>query len=343
MAKKNGKLGVALLGMGNYASQKLAPALKETRHCYLAGVITSDLSKAVSYDLKKENIYTYDDFDSIKDNADIDVVYIVTPSALHADYAIRAAKAGKHVICEKPLATTIEDCDRIISACINAGVTLSVGYRLHFEPHHQQMMHLGQTHKFGYIQKVIAKDGLDEVDGWRLNTALAGEGGPLMDVGIYCLQAANYIYNMSPIAVSAQQTGDIIYFQLEYAGGFTAECECSYSVKMDYLHAAANNGWFELEPAFSYDGIKGKTSLGTMQFEPVNQQALEMDCIAKAILAGKSSPVPGEMGREDVGVLLATCEALRTGERVLLDPVVRASATTETGGAINGSSFVVQP
>lgn len=345
MKNKNGKLGIALLGLGKYASLQLAPALRETKSCYLAGIVTGSPEKVQQwkdkYDLPDNNVYTYDNFDSIRDNQTIDIVYVVTPNALHADFVIRAAKAGKHVICEKPMATTTEDADRMIEACTNAGVSLSVGYRLHFEPYNQQMMKLANTHKYGYVQKIIAKDGVADIDGWRLDKKLAG-GGALMDLGIYCLQAANYLSDSSPIAVTAiqppatnpskfNQVEESIHFQLEYPGGFTADCACSYSKEMNYLHANANNGWFELEPAFGYTGIKGKTSFGELHFAHVNQQALEMDAIANAIKNDKSSPVPGEMGREDVEVLLAIYRAAQSGARILLDPTIRKSATLEMG------------
>jgi len=345
MKDKNKRLGVALLGLGKYATDQLAPALQETTGCYLAGIVTGSPHKATAwkekYDLPPQNIYSYDNFDNIRSNPDIDIVYVVTPNALHADFVIRAAKAGKHVICEKPMAVSVEEADRMIDACMGAGVSLSVGYRLHFEPYNRQMMKLAATHKYGYVQKIVAKDGVSDMDGWRLNKQLAG-GGALMDLGIYCLQAANYISNKQPIAVTAEQppatnpakfheVEESVYFRLEYPGGFTAECHCSYTKEMNYLRADANNGWFELEPAFGYAGIKGKTSFGKMNFDAVNQQALEMDSIAAAINKDRASPVPGEMGREDVQVLMAIYEALESGKRVLLDPVIRGSATVETG------------
>src|ERR1700733_939572 len=146
MKNDNKKLGIALVGLGKYAAEQLAPALQETRQCWLAGIVTGDPHKAAQwkrkYNLDEHSIFNYETYDNIRDNPAIDIVYVVTPNALHADFVIRAAKAGKHVICEKPMATTIEDCDRMIEACENAGVSLSVGYRLHFEPYNQQMMHL---------------------------------------------------------------------------------------------------------------------------------------------------------------------------------------------------------
>jgi predicted dehydrogenase len=327
------KLGIALLGLGKYAGGQLAPAFEHTQHCYLAGIVSADAGKAAEwqhkYDLPSTNIYNYDNFDSIKNNPAIQIVYVVTPNALHADFVIRAAAAGKHVICEKPMATTVEDCDRMIAACKKAGVMLSIGYRLHFEPYNREMMRLGTTQKYGPVQKIIAKHGLDGAEGWRLNKQLAG-GGPLMDVGIYCLQAANYTSNLKPVAVTAQEGpktkpgifADIeqsVSFQLEYPGGYTAECECSYEKTMDLLHAETSNGWFELQPAFAYNGIRGKIAQGEMHFEQVVQQAVEMDSIALAIKKHQSSPVPGEMGREDVTLLLTIYKAMESGQRQLVN------------------------
>jgi predicted dehydrogenase len=327
------KLGIALLGLGKYAGGQLAPAFEHTQHCFLAGVVSGNPVKAAEwqhkYDLPSASIYNYDNFDSIKDNSAIQAVYVVTPNALHADFVVRAALAGKHVICEKPMATTVEDCDRMIAACEKTGVTLSIGYRLHFEPYNREIMRLGATQKYGPVQKIIAKDGLDGTEGWRLSKQLAG-GGPLMDVGIYCLQAANYTSNLKPIAVRAQEgpktkpeifaeVEQSVSFQLEYPGGYTAECECSYDREMNLLHADTSNGWFELQPAFAYQGIRGHHAHGEMHFEQVVQQAVEMDSIALAIKKNQPSPVPGEMGREDVRLLLAIYKAMESGERQLVN------------------------
>ncbi|MBO9633428.1 MAG: Gfo/Idh/MocA family oxidoreductase [Chitinophagaceae bacterium] len=200
------KLGIALVGLGGYAGGQLAPALQETEHCYLAGIVTGTPQKAIDwkakYNIPDANIYDYSNFDDIKNNKDIDIVYVVLPNALHAEYVVRAAQAGKHVICEKPMAITVEECDKMIAACKEAGKLLSIGYRLHFEPYNQEMMRLGQKKVFGNIKTIEANDGMSEVKGWRLDKKLAG-GGPLMDVGIYCVQGCRYTTGMEPIAVVA--------------------------------------------------------------------------------------------------------------------------------------------
>ncbi len=149
-------MGIALVGLGGYSGGQLAPALQETEHCYLAGIVTGTPQKAIDwkakYNIPDTNIYNYENFDEIVNNKDIDIVYVVLPNAMHAEYVIRAAKAGKHVICEKPMAITVEECDKMIAACKDAGKMLSIGYRLHFEPYNQEMMRLGTKKVFGKIK-----------------------------------------------------------------------------------------------------------------------------------------------------------------------------------------------
>lgn len=329
---KDGKLGIALVGLGKYSEEQLATALQQTTHCYLAGIVTGTPEKIPAwkeeYKLPDENIYSYETFNQIKNNAAIDIVYVVLPNSMHAEYAIKAAAAGKHVICEKPMALSVEDCDRMIAACKAAGKSLSIGYRLHFEPHNQEAMRLGQQNVFGAITLIEAEHSLAEVSGWRIEHALSG-GGPLMDVGIYCVQAVRYVTGQEPLAVTAQEgfksqpekfpdVEEAITWQMEMPGGVVAKCASSYTVKQSRLRVETENGWFELLPAYSYAGIEGKTIEGKMDFPQVNQQAAQMDAIALAIKEGRPSPVPGEEGRRDVEILQAIYTAMRTGERVTI-------------------------
>jgi len=329
---KTNKLGIALVGLGKYSSGQLAPALKETEYCYLAGIVTGTPDKASNwkkqYDIPEKNIYSYSNFDEIKDNPDIDIVYVVLPNSMHREYVVRAARAGKHVICEKPMALTVEDCDEMISACKNAKKMLSIGYRLHFEPHNMEMIRLGQKKVFGSIKKMLAEDGLAEVEGWRLDKTLAG-GGPLMDVGIYCVQGVRYTSGLEPLAVTAREGAkknkekfkeveESLTWKMEFPDGIIAECRTSYSEQLNLLRAEAEKGWFELTTAYEYKGIEGETIEGKMKFPKVNQQAKQMDDFARAIIDRRPSPVPGEMGRQDVKILNAIYKAMETGQRVTL-------------------------
>jgi predicted dehydrogenase len=328
----NGKLGIALVGLGNYSEKELAPALQETAHCYLAGIVSGSPEKIEhwkgKYNLPDDACYTYENFDSIRDNKAIDIVYIVLPNALHADWVVRAAQAGKHVICEKPMALSVADCDRMIAACKNAGKILSVGYRLHFEPHHREVMQLGQQKSMGSITDIEADHGLHYPQGWRLDKTLAG-GGPLMDVGIYCVQAVRYATGLEPIAVTAQEgfkhdaetfssVEESIAWQMEMPGGIVAKCTSTYSEKTNRLRVVAEKGWLELAPAFSYRGLKGKTAAGEMDLPEVAQQAAQMDDFAQCIKENRPTSVPGEEGRQDVKILQAIYQAMETGERVLI-------------------------
>ncbi|MVN76558.1 gfo/Idh/MocA family oxidoreductase [Hymenobacter sp. HMF4947] len=330
------KLGVALLGLGNYSTGQLAPALQQTKYCRLAGVVTGSPAKAAQwqkqYGLPAKNCYDYTTFDRIADNPDIDLVYVVTPNALHAEYVVRAAQAGKHVICEKPMATTAADARRMIAACDKAGKKLSIGYRLHFEPHNQEMMRLGQQQAYGAVKHLAADNGFKfDSNGtpWRVNKKLSG-GGPLMDMGIYCLQGCIYTKGQVPIAVTAKLTPETgtgyfkeveagVNWQMQFADGSVADCRTSYAQNMQgRLRAEAANGWFELEPAFGYGGLAGRTSKndGKLNLPNINQQAAQMDDFADCILHNKPTRVPGAMGLRDVQLLEAIYRAAETGQSV---------------------------
>lgn len=331
--QKRKKLGIALVGLGNYSTNQLAPALQETKSCYLAGIVSGTPEKVEKwkkkYNIPEKNIYNYDNFDAIKSNPDIDIVYVVLPNSMHAEYTIRAAQAGKHVICEKPMATSVKDAQQMIEACKKADRLLSVGYRLHFEPHNQHMMKLGQEQAFGAINTLEAEHSFvigNNRSVWRLDKDLAG-GGPLMDLGIYCLQGVLYTTGEMPTAITAQ-FGEVtkpklfdaveqsIHWQMEFPSKAIAKCSSSYADEGNILRAEAEKGWFELQPAYAYGGIKGKTSEGKMGFPQVNQQAMQMDDFAQRIMNKQKSPVSGEMGLRDVKLLMAIYEAARTGEKV---------------------------
>ncbi|HLR32763.1 MAG TPA: Gfo/Idh/MocA family oxidoreductase [Fodinibius sp.] len=328
------KLGVALVGLGRYASGQLAPALQETSLCKLAGIVTGTPRKeeewAQKYDIPDSNIYNYETYDQIADNDDIDIIYVVLPNSMHAEYTIRAAEAGKHVISEKPMATSVNDCQRMIDACEEAGRKLSIGYRLHFEPHHQEMMRLGRNEIMGPLRQMTGAHSfpLKDPDAWRLDKELAG-GGPLMDVGIYVVQAALYTMGQLPTSVTAwdktRDTGSFpevegtIRWDLNFSDEVVLQAESSYEDSDNHFRMESADGWGELNPAYSYGGIEGKTVEGPMDFPEVNQQALQMDDFARCIMEDKQTIVPGEMGKRDMIILEAIYESAETGEEVPLD------------------------
>lgn len=330
---KDGKLGIALVGLGSYATGQLAPALEHTEQCYLAGIVTGTPSKIPGwqekYNMPGTNIYNYQNFDRIADNPNIDIVYVVLPNSMHAEYVIRAAEAGKHVICEKPMAINVEDCDRMIAACKKAGKMLSVGYRLHFEPYNLEMIRCGTQKVYGKLKEISAGFGFPiSPNQWRLTQEYAG-GGPLMDVGIYCIQGMCYTSGMEPVAVTAKEgvktdlerfseVEQSLTWQFEFPKGLKANGITSYADGMNFLKAKAEKGTFELTSAYNYNGQAGSTPAGPMNFQHVIQQARQMDAFALSIKNNKPSIVPGEMGRRDVVYLQAIYEAMRTGKRIKL-------------------------
>jgi len=328
------KLGFALCGLGGLSSQQIAPALQKTTHCRLTAVITDTPAKAADwktqYNIPDRNVYSYDTMHRIADNPDIDVVYIVTPNALHLDNALAAAKAGKHVFCEKPLEISVERCQKIIDALKAANRQLGVAYRCQFEPHHLECMRIARSREFGALQLIDAYFGYNSAPNiWRLKRELAG-GGPLMDVGIYALQATRYLTGEEPISVSATTTqGDptrfseveeSVFWQARFPGGAVSNCGASYNAAaVGYFRALAEHGWFGLEPAFNYDGIRGMRSDGkAIDFPETDQFAVEMDDFAQCILQKTPSKVSGEEGLRDVKIMMAIYEAARTGRTVNL-------------------------
>nr|WP_295922070.1 Gfo/Idh/MocA family oxidoreductase [uncultured Dyadobacter sp.] len=332
--EKKKKLGVALVGLGEYAIGELIPSLQETEHCYLAGLVSGDVEKLDHWGkeagLESRALYSYDNFDQIVKNPDIDIVYITLPNSMHAEYCIRATRARKHIICEKPLAMDLDECRRIQEAVGDAGVRFSMGYRLHFDPYHMEAMRLGQQEVFGPVRKLVLRNSMevDDDSAWRIDVERSG-GGPLMNNGIYCIQAAIYITGKLPVAVEARfapktnperfnEVPEGVEWTMFFEDGATAVCETSYVKKQSLMRAEAGDGWFELDPAYEYGDLKGKTSLGEMHFPPVKQQAKQMDDFAQCIRNGSDTRVPLEMGIRDMEIITATYESARSGERVEL-------------------------
>ncbi len=327
--KDKRKLGIALVGLGSYSSHQLAPALMDAEHCYLAGIVTGTPKKekiwAGKYGIPKENIYNYDNFDDIAQNSAIDIVYVVLPNSMHADFSIRAAKAGKHVICEKPMAISVEECDAIIQACKENGVKLGVGYRLHSEPYTQEVKRIVREKTFGKINYISADAGYRSMSypaQWRLNKELSG-GGALMNMGVYSIQSVIYGTGENPISVSAQEfstrpdyfkeTDETITAQFEFKSGVVGSIMTSHNIRANRLFASCERGWYELDPASTYIPLAGRTSQGELNFPQESQQKLQMDDFAKHILFDQPNKAPGEMGKRDMIIVEAIYESISKG------------------------------
>jgi predicted dehydrogenase len=329
-------LRVAIMGLGSYGD-RVAGAMQSSKRAKLTGLISGTPSKIKSwqskYSIAEKNCYNYETFDKIKDNPDIDAVYVITPNALHHDQVLRVAKAGKHVICEKPMAVNAREAEAMVNACKSANVKLLVGYRMHFEPKTLEIIRQRNAGEFG---KVLFFQGLSgfrigDPNQWRLNKALAG-GGAMMDIGIYSVNGARYMIGEEPTWVTAQETktdpqkfkegvDETITFQLGFPGGAIASCLSTYTMNnLDSFFVNGEKGFGELQPATGYGPIQGRTHKGELTHPHATHQTIQMDEMAAIILDGKKPvvPVDGEEGLKDMRIIDAIYEAVKSGKKVVL-------------------------
>ncbi len=240
------KLGWAVVGLGSLAINQILPAFAKCERAKLVAFVSGHRDKAeklaARYGVATKNLYNYENYDSLKDNPEIDVVYVVLPNGMHAEYTIRALKAGKHVLCEKPMANTAADCEQMVEAGRVAGRKLMIAYRLHYEPFNNALIKVVRDQEFGKLRVVLADAGfpIGDPTQWRLNRKMAG-GGSMMDIGIYALNAARYLTGEEPAEVHAmmdttpndprfEEVEENITFQLRFPSGVLANCTSSYGV-----------------------------------------------------------------------------------------------------------------
>jgi predicted dehydrogenase len=329
-------LRVAIMGLGSYGT-RVADAIKACTKVKLAGVISGTPSKITAwqtkYGIPEKNCYNYENFDAIKDNADIDAVYIITPNAQHKDQAIRVARAGKHVICEKPMALNAKEGTEMIAACKAAQVKLLVGYRMHFEPKTLEVIRQRNNGDMGkiYFFQGLCGFRIGDPAQWRLNKKLAG-GGSLMDIGIYAINGARYMIGEEPVWVTAQETktdnvkfkegvDETIQFQLGFPGGAVASCLSTYAMNgLDKFYLNGEKGFAEMQPSTAYGPIRGRTNKGDLTQEHKTHQTVQMDEMAGIIFENNKPivPVDGEEGLKDLKIIDAIYKAVRTGKKIKL-------------------------
>jgi glucose-fructose oxidoreductase len=333
------KVGFALVGLGSLSINQIMPALMKTQKAQLVGFVSGRPEKARHlaqiYGVDPKNIYTYDNFDTIASNPAIDVIYVVLPNSMHAEYTIRAFKAGKHVLCEKPMANTPKDCEQMIAAGKAANRKLMIGYRVRHEPYNQTMIKMAlDTTEMGPTRMILADSGFSIGDPkqWRLRKAMAG-GGSLMDIGVYSLNAARYLSGEEPIAVNAMthttpndprftEVEENINFQLQFPSGILANCTSSYGVNLGRFRVFKPRGSFELEPSSSYTGLRMRIFRGGAIEERVLPQRdhfqLSLDHFAGCVQNNTEPLTPGEEGLKDLRIMMAIYEAAKTGQTVKL-------------------------
>jgi glucose-fructose oxidoreductase len=330
------RLGVALVGLGYYSTDLLAPALQQTKHCYLAGIVTGTPSKAETwkkkYNIPDKNIYNYQNFDTIANNPDIDVVYVVLPPSMHKEYVIRAANAGKDVWCEKPMALTETECRDMVNACHSNKKSLAIGYRLHHEPNTQEYRRIVNQKLLGKVTKLSCAAGYREnrTDHWKQKKEMGG--GVLYDMGVYSIQGARLGTGMEPVAVVSAQTiatrpeiyqnglDEVTTATLEFPGGVLADIKTSFAENINFINITCEKGEIKLSPYSSYSGLNGSSPLGVInnRYDVPWQQAKQMDDDALSIMNKKPMLVPGEEGLRDIRIVEAIYKSASTKQRVTL-------------------------
>jgi len=330
------RLGVALVGLGYYSTDLLAPALQQTKHCYLAGIVTGTPAKAEAwkkkYNFPDKNIYNYQNFDTIANNPDIDVVYVVLPPSMHKEYVIKAANAGKEVWCEKPMALTEAECSAMIDACRANKKSLAIGYRLHHEPNTQEWRRMVKEQKFGKVTKVNCAAGYYETrtDHWKQKKEMGG--GVLYDMGVYAIQGARLGAGMEPVAIVSAQTSttrpqiykngldETTVATLEFPGGVTADIRTSFGENINFLNITCEKGEIKMDPYSAYNGQNGTTPLGIINhpYDIPFQQAKQMDDDALSIMQKTPMLVPGEEGRRDIRLVEAIYKSAAAQQSVKL-------------------------
>jgi glucose-fructose oxidoreductase len=322
--------GIVLMGLGLYSRGELGPALRKTKVCRLAGVITGSREKGLEWSrdhgFPEKNVWSYETMHQIADNPDVDIVFVVTPNGLHAEHTIAAARAGKHVICEKPMANTAAECDAMLEACAKANVRLSIGYRLHYDPYHIELDRLARDKDFGTLDRLSGEHSwVFQTRAWRIEKSLSG-GGPLMDVGIYVIQAACRAAMALPVAITARelpktkpelfnQVEETIEWTMEFPNRVTCTAASSYARNKAIFRADGDRGWIGMDMAYAYRGITAATSRGPLVYPETPQQALEMDDFASCILTGRVPPVGGAMGRDHMAIIDAIYKSAAEGGR----------------------------
>ena len=323
------KVGWAVVGLGQFALNQIIPSFAAAKRSRLVALVSGSRDKAESvaerYGIARTHLYDYAGFDAIRDNPDIDVVYVILPNALHPEFSIRASRAGKHVMCEKPMANSPAECEAMIAAAKEAGRKLMIGYRAHFEPHNVKAIALRKAGELGQVRLVTSDhhrhiDPAVPADQWRLSKALAG-GGSLVDIGIYSLNAARYMTGEEPVAVAAQistpaddprfrEVEDLVSFQLRFPSGAQAHLSSSYTAQnIKRIQAFGTKASAVLDPATDYEGnrlaVVTETGREEAKVEDASQFAAEMDHLSDCVRSGAVPVTPGEEGLRDVRLIRA--------------------------------------
>jgi predicted dehydrogenase len=345
---QNSRIGYAIVGLGRLSINQILPAFGASKYCRPTALVSGDRAKALKiagqYGIPDSSVYDYRDYELLASNPNVHVIYIVLPNGMHEEYVVRGAKTGKHILCEKPMANSAAEAERMIDACTKANIKLMIAYRQQYEPNNKAVRKLVTQGKLGQLRGFISTNSqqMGDPTHWRLKKSLSG-GGCLPDVGIYCINASRFISGREPTRVTAQlwqpkddprfaEVEASVSFSMYFPSGFVAACSTSYDIhKSQSFRLEGTDMWAEMSPAYAYHGIRLKVSRledgqeisAQPEIEDRDQFALEMDHFADCIITNQRPHTPGEEGLQDHRVIEAIYEAARSGKAVELpEPLV---------------------
>ena len=333
------KLGWAIVGLGSLSINQILPAFTKCEKSRVTAFVSGHPDKAhklaLRYGVDAKNIYNYENYDSIKNNPDVDVIYIVLPNGMHAEYTVRGLQAGKHVLTEKPMANTPAECQQMIDAAKKANRKLMVAYRCRYEPYNREAIRITHSQEMGPTQMILTDAGfpIGDPTQWRLNRKLAG-GGSLMDIGIYALNAARYLTGEEPTEVNAmiyttpndprfKEVEEHVTFQLRFPSGILANCSSSYGYfHQSHFRILGTEARLEMDPATWYSGLRmwkeRNNVIENIDLPEVDHFAAEMDHMSDCVMNDKTPLTPGEEGLRDLTIMQGIYEAAHGGRTVKL-------------------------
>ena len=333
------KLGWAIVGLGSLSIHQILPALAKCEKSKVVALVSGHPDKANKlaqrYGVDSKNIYNYENYDSLNNNPDVDVIYIVLPNGMHAEYTVRGLQAGKHVLTEKPMANTPAECRQMIDAARRADRKLMVAYRCRYEPYNQEAIRIARSYELGPTQMIVADAGfpIGDPNQWRLNKKMAG-GGSLMDIGIYALNASRYLTGEEPKEVNAmiysppgdprfREVEEHVSFQLRFPSGILANCTSSYGYfHQSHYRVMGTEARLCMDPATWYSGLRLWTERGNIieqrDLPEVDHFAAEMDHMSDCVQGNKQPLTPGEEGLRDLTIMQAIYESAQSQKTIKL-------------------------
>jgi predicted dehydrogenase len=324
--------------LGHIAQRAILPAFRHAKRFKLVALVSSDAGKAERLASQFGPAHFYNDaaFEQCLENPAVSAVYIATANGAHVQFALQAAAHGKHVICEKPLATTVADCQAMVDACKKNKVRLMTAYRKYFEPASVALKKLLATGKLGALRTIhtaFTNNLPPSANSWHLDESLAG-GGALMDLGIYCVNSVRWLTGQEPLEATAHTWTTVpnrfttveenIAFQLKFPAGLYVQGSSSFTaIKTSFLQIHGQEGWAALNPAFAYNEERrlfGKIEGEWFEkrFKVIDEFSLELDYFAECIVKNREPEPDGVAGLRDVAVIEAIYEAAELGHPVAI-------------------------